>query len=184
MARKFSPKTQKVLLLFAGGLALGLNRSSSQYFKIIKSVHKEWKKINRRELNQAIKSLYRSKMIEIREGKDETIALVINNAGKKKVLVYNLDEIKINKPKHWDGKWRIVVFDIPEKHKPAREALRKKLKELEFYQMQKSIFVTPYECEDEINFILEMFKIRPYARYIVAQRIDNQLHLKKIFDLI
>ena len=85
--------------------------------------------------------------------------------------------------KKWDTYWRIVVFDIPEKHKKAREALRHKLKELGFYKFQKSIFVIPYECKDEIDFIIEIFQIRPYVRYIVAKTLDNEIHLKKIFDL-
>ena len=56
-----------------------------------------------------------------------------------------------------DGEWRIVIFDIPEKFKKAREALRMKLKELGFLELQKSVFIFPYECEDEINFIVEVF---------------------------
>ena len=184
MSRNFSPTTKKVLLLFAGGLALSLTRSPKKYLRVIKEVNREWKKINSKKLNESIKTLYRSKLIGAIEDKNGVVTMTINNSGKKKVLVYQLDDIKIDRPKRWDGLWRAVIFDIPEKHKPAREALRQKLKELEFHQLQKSIFVLPYECKNELDFIIEIFQIRPWVRYILAQHIDNELHLKKLFDLI
>jgi len=85
--------------------------------------------------------------------------------------------------KKWDGKWRIVVFDIPEKKKGVRNALRRKLKELGFYELQKSVFVFPYECGNEIEFIVEFFELRPYVRTGVLEKIDNTTHLKRIFKL-
>lgn len=184
MAKGFGPITKKVLLLLGGGLALGLAQTPKQYFRVIKGIRGEWQKINRSKLNQSIRALYNSKLVSIKENTDSSTTMVINDAGKKKALTYEIDEIKINKPKHWDGLWRIVVFDIPEKNKRAREALRQKLRELEFYQLQKSIFVLPYECKNEVDFIIEVFQIRPHVRYIVAKSLDNELHLKKIFDLI
>ena len=52
------------------------------------------------------------------------------------------DYLKIDKPKIWDKKWRIVVFDIPEKQRGARDSLRTYLKKLDFYELQKSIFIS------------------------------------------
>ena len=48
-------------------------------------------------------------------------------------------------------------FDIPERFKKQGEALRNKLRELGFAKLQESVFIYPYECEDEINFIVEVF---------------------------
>jgi len=86
--------------------------------------------------------------------------------------------------KDWDGRWRIVVFDIPEKMRRSRDVLRDKLERLGFYELQKSVFVFPYQCEDEINFIIEYFNLRQYVRTGILEKIDNDLHLKKIFKLI
>ena len=83
----------------------------------------------------------------------------------------------------WDGKWRTVIFDIPEKLKSARNALRDKLKEVGFHELQKSVFVFPYECKDEIDFIIEFFNLRQYVRYGIFDFIDNDLHLRKTFNL-
>src|SRR3989344_4593151 len=60
---------------------------------------------------------------------------------------------EIKKPARWDKLWRLVIFDIPEEERTGRMALAAKLKELGFYPLQKSVFIHPYECKDEIDFI-------------------------------
>ncbi len=59
-----------------------------------------------------------------------------------------------------------------------------KLKKLEFYELQKSVFIHPFDCKDEIDFIIEFFEARPFIRFAIIESIDNELHLKKIFDLL
>jgi DNA-binding transcriptional regulator PaaX len=49
-----------------------------------------------------------------------------------------VEEVKLKKPEKWDKKWRIVIFDIPNKKKPARNTLTEKLKKLGFYHLQKA----------------------------------------------
>ena len=85
--------------------------------------------------------------------------------------------------KEWDGKWRLVIFDIPEEIRKGRDALREKLRKLGFYELQKSVFVFPHECKDEVDFVIEFFGLREYVRYGVLESIDNNFHLKKVFNL-
>jgi CRISPR-associated endonuclease Cas2 len=110
--------------------------------------------------------------------------MILTDNGKKKALTYNIDAMKIKKPTKWDGKWRMVLFDIPEKHKKAREAFREALKDLEFHEFQKSVFIHPYECQNELDYIIELFQLRPYVRTVTATKLDNELHIKKVFELI
>ena len=79
--------------------------------------------------------------------------------------------------------WRMVIFDIPEKRKKARNAINFKLKELGFYPIQKSTFIFPYECKNEIDFIGEHFFARKYISYIIAKYIDDEKKLRKLFNL-
>ena len=83
-----------------------------------------------------------------------------------------------------DQKWRVLIFDIPEKLRRGRDTLRDKLKELGFYELQKSVFVFPHDCQNEIEFIIEFFNLRKYVRLGVLETIDNELHLQRIFKLI
>ena len=181
--RHLGPVGKKILLLLSAGLALSLTRRPDTYFRIIKSTAKEWRKINERSLREAIRKLYGSKIIDYRENKDGTVKLVLTGAGQKKALVYNLDKIEIKKPAQWDKLWRLVIFDIPENKKKGRMALALKLKEIGFYPMQKSVFIHPYECKNEIDFIVEIFDLAPYVRFLRVKDIDIELDLRSRFRL-
>ena len=180
---KLGHKMAKILLLLEGGLALSLTGRPDAYFRIIKGISKEWQEINRKTLYEAIRKLYQSKLIDYQENDDSTVTLVLTDSGKNKVLRYNLDKIEIKKPTRWDKLWRMVIFDIPESFKEGRNALAAKLKQLGFYPLQKSVFIHPYECKDEIDFIVEIFNLRPYVRFIIVQETDVDLDLKNKFKL-
>src|SRR3989338_5282374 len=182
--KKLGPTSKKILLLLEGGLALSLTRRPDIYFSIVKKIAKEWKKINERSLRDSIRKLYKSKMIDFRENQDGTVLTVLTNKGKKQILKYDIDKIEIKKPAHWDKLWRLVVFDIPEDKNLRRKALAAKLKELGFYPMQKSVYIYPYECKNEIDFITEMFELAPYVRFLRVKDVDIELDLKERFHLL
>lgn len=179
-----SETKQKILLLLMAGFALGLSRSPKNYFKILKSVSKEWKEISRDKLIRAVREFYNKRIIDYKEKEDGTVYIVLTKDGQKKALEYKLDEIEIKKPENWDKKWRMVIFDIPEKRKKVREALRDKLKELGFKELQKSVFIYPYPCEDEIDFIVEVFEIRSHVRFLIVDSFTNEEQFRLKFELI
>lgn len=174
---------QKIILLLVAGVALGFSRSPKNYFRILDEVAKEWKNIERKRLFGVVREFYNERIVDYKEDKDGIVEIILTKEGKKKALKYQIDEIEIKKPDKWDGKWRIVIFDIPEKKKKAREALRNKLKDLGFKELQKSVFVLPYECEDEIDFIAEVFEIRLYVRYMVVGSFTNEEQFRIKFGL-
>ena len=182
--RKLGPVSKKILLLLEGGLVLSLTRRPDVYFSIVKKIAKEWGKINERSLREAIKNLYKSKMIDYKENSDGTVNLILAEEGKNRILKYNLDKIEIKKPVQWDKLWRLVVFDIPEDKNKGRKALGAKLKELGFFPMQKSVFIHPYECKNEIDFITEVFELVPYVRFLRVKDVDIELDLKERFSLL
>ncbi len=173
---------QKILLLLMGGLSLGLTYSPHGHIKIIKGMSYRWKKIEKKKLEREIKNLYSSKMIKLEESSNGILNMVLSDKGKLKTLNYHFEEMRINF-ENWDKKWRIVIFDIPEKLRKGRDAIRDKLKKLGFYELQKSAFVIPYDCKDEIEFLVEFFDLKKYVRFGTLDSIDNEIHLKKIFGL-
>lgn len=142
------------------------------------------KKYKPRSAYYALKRMQKQRLIEIKKELDDRIVLMITEKGKKKLLEYNIDDMEIKKPEKWDKKWRVISFDIPEKRKKAREALREKLKDLDFYPLQKSLFVFPYPCQDEIDFIAEIFQIQNHITYFETPEISNDYKIKKYFDLL
>ena len=183
MSRGLGKNQQKLLLLLIGGLTLSLSRNPRQYFRTLKAIGKGYVEIEQQALKNAIVALYKSKMIEQKENNDGSLTIVLTENGKRKALTYQIDEMKIKKAQKWDKKWRIVLFDIPEKKKKIREALRHHLKNLNFFEYQKSVFVQPYNCKNEIEYIIEFYNIRKYVRFITADLLDNELHLINHFKL-
>lgn len=184
MSKRLGDTQRKILLLLLGGLALGLSGSPKSYFHILKTIGKEWKNINKYALKRTIKNLYKSKLIGEKQNPDGTITITLTDKGKEKALTYDLEKMEIKKPKQWDKKWRVVLFDIPENRKKIREILRFHLKKLRFYEFQKSVFVYPYDCKDEIDYLIEFYDIRKFVRFIIADSIDNEMHLKEHFNLL
>lgn len=183
MSRGLGTTQQKILLLLLSGLAMGLTRSPRAYFKIAKNIPKEWEKINKRSLWGAIKKLYESKLVFLDEDREGNFKMILTKEGKEKALIYNLDTIKIERPEKWDKKWRVVIFDIPENKRRARDAIRFRLKRIGFYELQKSVFVFPFDCGDEIDFLIELYDLRKHVRFLIVESIDNNLHLQTIFNL-
>jgi DNA-binding transcriptional regulator PaaX len=138
-----------------------------------------------KRFRESLRIIEKKKLIRIIQKNGEDF-LEITNLGEKELWRYNIEELEIKKPKIWDGKWRMVIFDIPEKFRDGRVALSQKLKEMGFYRLQKSVFVYPYECENEIDFIREFFDVK---KFVILLRIPTMgeycdLILKKHFDLL
>src|SRR5204862_1937794 len=80
-----------------------------------------------------------------------------------------------------DGVWKMVIFDIPEKHKYVRTVLRAKLKQLHFKKWQNSIWATPFTLDDEIESELEQLGKKFFVRLIKSKEINNSTDLEKLF---
>ena len=179
----FSPTKQKVLLLLVGGLALGLARSPRQQKYIFQVLQKSWREIDRQYLYRIIREFKHERLVDYKEEGDSNIKVVITEKGREQTLRFNVDQMKIERPNSWDKIWRLVLFDIPETKRRARDALRIKLRELGFKEFQKSVFVLPYSCESEINFIAEFFEIRNYIHLAEVTKLSNDSKLRLHFDL-
>ena len=182
--RIYGPTKQKILLLLATGLALGLRKSTiGQQVRIIQRASKEWAWINRHYLYRCLREFRDNRLVEYSENEDGNIKIVLSDQGKKRVLQFKIDQLILPKLKCWDSHWRVVLYDIPEKNKPVREALREKLQELGFYEWQKSVFIFPFPCRDEIDFLVEFFEIRSHVRYAELSHPTNEAELKLHFGL-
>ncbi len=175
---------RRVLLLLLGGLALGLSGSPTRYFRILRAIGKEWRAIERDSLYRAIRSLYQSKLVACKDNDDGTTTLVLSKAGQEEAMTYELDAMVVKKQDRWDGKWRIVIFDIPEYLKKTRDTLRMRLKQIGMIELQKSVFVHPFPCDREVEFLSEYYAVRPHLRFIIAEYVDNELHLRSKFKLM
>jgi len=103
-----------------------------------------------------------------RDGKTK---ITLTKLGQKKVLEYQVDAMELNVPLRWDGKWRVVIFDIPESRKTHRDAFRRKLIDLGFERIQDSVWRHKYPCAKEIEFLSHLYEIYPYVDMIEGRMI-------------
>jgi CRISPR-associated endonuclease Cas2 len=88
------------------------------------------------------------------------------------------------RPQRWDGKWRLVAYDIPEEGKEKRVLLRKLLKQNGFVKFQASIYINPYPLNREAISYLKQNKLIAYIRILKVEEIDDDSDLRKNFNLI
>jgi DNA-binding transcriptional regulator PaaX len=176
----YKPRTvfQWLIFLAAIGFSLSSPAGTRKFFRELnkyleKNSRRKNKFFNPQKLSQALYYLKKRKLIEIKEKGGKTIVL-LTEKGKKRKFQYDLNNMEIPKPKNWDKKWQLLMFDIPENKKFVREALRNKLKDLGFLQFQKSVWIYPYSCENEIDFITEYFSIGPYLNLLTVKIIDDK----------
>lgn len=179
----YSPIKQKALLLFASGLTLGLTHSSRVQWKIVSNLPRAWREINRTTLRRIVKEFHNHRLVDFEEDVDGNITIILTELGRQFVARYNPDKPKIQKPKFWDKKWRIVAFDIPEKHKKARDALRWELKKIGFLELQRSVWIFPYDCKEAVDVIVELFGVRSHVRYMIVEKIMMDADIRLSFDL-
>lgn len=131
---------------------------------------------------QTIYNLRNRKLIEWdREG--DKIILKITPQGKKHFISSYIQNLKIRRMEKWDNIWRIITFDIPNSKNSERDLLRYRLKKMGFYQFQKSAFITPFSCRDELEAILEYYDLFDYITYFEARYISGEEKCKSYFGI-
>ena len=177
------PTQKKILLLVLGGMAISCARSAKKQWRIVRGIHETWKDLSKQAAERAVSGLYESKLLEAKENADGTTTLLLSEKGKKRALTYHTRYTKLRPTGPWDRKWRIVLYDIPEDEREARDAFREHLTELGLRKLQNSASIHPFDCKSEIDFFVELLDIKKYVRFIVADSIDDQVYWKRKFNL-
>lgn len=107
----------------------------------------------------------------------------LTSKGKSAVSVLDGPGARLKKPKRWDSKWRVIIFDIKEHRRSTRDQLRRTLEQLGFKHLQHSVWVYPYDCEDIILLLKADFKIGRELLYMIVDRIENDTSLRVHFSL-
>ena len=165
------------------GITVALSNRRTSY-KITKLLIKEIFGLNKKPKNISsyFSKLRKHKLIEFEEQGNYT-KIVLTESGRDIFLRFDYENLKINKPKIWDRNFRVIVFDIPEKKKVARDSLREKLKELGCVKFNDSVWIYPYPCQKEIDFIANYWGVGKYVHFILAQDITKREILERTFHL-
>lgn len=108
----------------------------------------------------------------------------LTDKGKERLAVWEFNNFRFGKPKKWDRKWRVIIFDIPDKKRKIRDQIRYLFKRAGLYLLQESVWVYPYDCEDIIALLKTDFGIGKNLLYLIVEELENDRHLQNEFDLV
>lgn len=152
---------------------------------LVKYYFKEKSREMARKRARKLAELRKRKLIEFKEMADGSTRIILSHLGKKVVRRYKLEEMKLAIPKKWDKQWRIIMYDIPHRQRKASDAFRRKIKEMGLYQLQKSVWVSPYDCLPEIEFLCTVFDIdlNRNIYYFKVPSVPKETEIRKFYNL-
>jgi len=160
----YTEKIDKAFDLFAYKT---IEEAYCPFFRDLRKQYERQK--SKQQFSQLIYRLKRNGYIKIKNLKQNK-GIVLTKKGTEKVLKAKL-KIK-TKQKRFDGKWQMIIFDIPEEKRYLRDLLRDNLRLLKYKILQQSIWVCPYDVFKETEILLRKYSIDPYVRLFLIEEIE------------
>lgn len=141
-----------------------------------------WKHYNISYLRRTLTHLHKQAFVEIiHENNRDYIRLTQN--GIRKILKFSIDTLSIKTPTHWDGKWRLVLYDVPRQKKNLGDTIRRTIVNFGFLAIQKSVYIYPYQCFDQVEYIRQYYGLTDCIQYMVVEHIEYDQAYKTYFNL-
>lgn len=165
-----------------GATAIALMFTAPNAVQLLKKVDPNFarKRHPSRRASQAVSRLISRGLVR----RVENNKLELTEKGKRYAeLMDQKGRLQFAKDRKWDGRWRIVIFDIWERRREARDRLRTRLQSIGFVKVQNSVWAYPYECEELIAFAKTELKLGKGLLYLIAEGIEGDKDLRERFGL-
>ena len=156
-----------------------LGRIAPRPFESKHGWHKRVKGIDKPQFERGIRHMETRGLVKV-ISQNGFRFIALTQSGELQALLY---KAKIIKKQNWDGKWRLILFDIPEEAKDKRELFRKLLKANGFFKLQASVYISPYSLNNSAIDYLKETKLLDYIRVLRVDKMDYDMALKKHFRL-
>jgi len=181
---------KEVLTLLGAGAFLGLSFLIPQSSIIAKPFldakrqkdREMWKQYNASYLKRMIRRLQNEKLVTLKEDRGEQ-QVILTKQGKQRIIKYSLEHLSIEKPSSWDGRWRMIMYDVSDNRKKMRDLFRQTLKTLGFYQIQESVWIYPYPCEEQVSFLREYYGVGNEVLYVIATKMEDDVPYRIFFGI-
>lgn len=124
--------------------------------------------LKKSDLSQALKRLRERGLIDFVD--DQKLAYRLTDQGKQKAI---WESVRFD-DKKWDGKWRLVIFDVPEKRRQARNLLRSSLKKWGFVHWQQSVWVTKKNCTEALRRFIKSVGIEDWVIVVESDNVGRK----------
>ncbi len=123
---------------------------------------------NREKFAKLVYYLKRNGYIKVNNLKNNK-AIILTDRGVNRALIisFKIEGKKVRK----DGKWIMVIFDVPEKYRKSRNLLRNILSNLGYKIFQQSVWITPYDVSDKTEKLLALYSLDKYVKIFLIEKI-------------
>ena len=104
----------------------------------------------------------------------------LTHKGQLEILLHGL---RTDRKSPWDGRWRVVIFDIPETARKHRATIRRLLRQDGFIRFQNSVFISPYQLNRQSVEYLKKTHLINYIRVMRVDELDDDKDLRVRFKL-
>ncbi len=133
----------------------------------------------RRKVGLAISSLKYRGYVAVRDG-----VITLTPKGRDRARANRLETLRLDTTQPWDGRWRVIIWDVPEQRRSQRDRVRALLKKLGFVRIQRSVWVTPFSCREQINSLRDEIGLGIGLVYLESDFIEDQGRLRRHFNLL
>jgi len=135
------------------------------------------------DVKLAIGRLVTRGYVRIRKLQGEQL-IELTKKGKDRLEAINILHWRPIKKKTWDKRWRLVIFDIPQTEHKSRNSIRRTLQHIGLLQIQKSVYLYPYDCYELVVILRHHYHLMENITYALVEKIEDDAKYRKHFDLI
>ena len=135
------------------------------------------------QINETLSRLTRKGLVTFVEKNGRKFARLTPAGTQRLKLEQQKATLLLQKNKRWDKRWRVIIFDVPERRRNMRGRLRAIMQECGFVRLQDSVWVYPHDCEELTVLLKAELKAGFSVLYMVVEKIENDLWLKNHFSL-
>lgn len=173
----FEPTISETALLILSGLG----KVFTETFWPHPYYHTFCKHTDRQSFRNTLRRLEKRKLI-VGERRGGRVLYALSYEGEKLAKSIRV-KLELAKSRRWDGKWRLLIFDIPEKVRGRRDFFRKELKSLGFFPLQKSVWVYPHRLPKDFLDLWDDFLLGKELILIESAKIEGDTELRSFFAL-
>lgn len=187
--RKITVRKNSLAISILKGIGIAglvLIAASNPFFGLhaARAIRGYYQKKKWRNVYRSIQHLGKRGFVKILgETVDGQLKVEITKLGESVIQFCEIDELALDKSKPWDGKWRIVIFDVPVVKNRSRVAFAEKLRELGFAMIQKSVWVCPFECDEQIYILRKFYEIEKFVTIIKSEDIEDEYYWRRKWNI-
>lgn len=135
--------------------------------------------VSKKKYRRTVHDLEKRGILEISRKHGDTFIRLTQKGELQALLKFaRLDNVKA-----WDGKWRLIIFDIPEQARDKRNQLRALLKKEGFVKLQASVFISARPLNRAAVEYLKKTRLIGYIRILRVDEIDDDKDLRAHFKI-